>query len=100
MGKKKYTWEFKLEAIKLVTEQGYSQSEAGKNLGMTAMNISRWIKEANPRTVKSTKKITLTAEQSELERLRLENKRLKLERSPFAVNNKLNSTDYLISNRR
>ena len=80
MGKKKFTREFKLEAIKLVTEQGYTQSEAGKNLGVTSTNISRWIKEASAGTIKAPEKIKLTAEQVELEKLRLENKRLKMER--------------------
>ena len=76
--KKKYTLEFKEEAVKLVTEQGYSQSEAAKSLGVKNNNISRWVaqlpvKKEMPLKVKST-------EQAELEMLRKENKRLKLER--------------------
>jgi transposase len=76
--KRKHTAEFKQEAVKLVTEQGYSQTEAAKSLGVNSKNISRWIcefskKAAVPKKLKS-------AEQEELELLRKENKRLKLER--------------------
>ncbi len=40
--RKKYSKEFKLDAVSLVTEQGYSRSEAAKSLGI---NAKRWIKE-------------------------------------------------------
>jgi transposase len=32
--RKNYTQEFKEEAVKLITEQGYSFAEAGRNLGV------------------------------------------------------------------
>jgi transposase len=78
--KRKYTQEFKTEAIKLVTEQSYTQAEAGKSLGVTPTNISRWIKESSPGSEKAVRKMELTAEQKELEKLRQENRRLKMER--------------------
>ena len=78
--KRKYTQEFKTEAIKLVTEQSYTQAEAGKSLGVTPTNISRWIKESSSGSEKAVRKMELTAEQKELEKLRHENKRLKMER--------------------
>lgn len=77
--KKKFTEEFRQEAIKLVTEQGYSQSEAGKSLGVNGKNISRWLKESQRKKYKpgiQTKQDT----NEELIRLRKENHRLKLER--------------------
>ena len=40
---KKYTEEFKDEAIKLVTEQGYTQAEASESLGISNQNLSRWV---------------------------------------------------------
>ncbi len=43
--RKDYTPEFKNDAIKLVTEQGYSCTEAGRRLGVNHSNISRWIRE-------------------------------------------------------
>jgi transposase len=76
----KYTKEFKLAAVKLVTEQQYSQAEAAKNLGINAKNLSRWIKEASQNTSPIAGQRRLTAEAQELQQLRKENKRLKLER--------------------
>jgi len=79
MGKKRtrYTEEFKAEAVKLVTERGYSQSEAAENLGINSNNLSRWILQAQESV--SGKGLT-NSEQKELIELRRENKRLKLER--------------------
>lgn len=81
--KRKYTQEFRQEAIKLITEQGYSQAEASKRLGVPHANLSRWIKDltGNKAIEGVTKKAgMLSVEQKELEQLRKENKRLKLER--------------------
>lgn len=82
MGKQKtkYTKEFKLEAVKLVTAQGYTQAVAAKNLGVDAKNLSRWVTEAATAEDVPKGKPHLTIEQEELEHLRKENKRLKLER--------------------
>ena len=43
--RKQYSKEFKLDAINLVQDQGYSRSEAAKNLGVNAQMLGRWIKE-------------------------------------------------------
>jgi len=76
--RRKYTQEFKKEAVKLVTEQGYSISEAGRNLGVNPCVLGRWKREIeemdsfapdNPKALKE-----------ELRRLRKENKNLKMER--------------------
>lgn len=75
---KKYTIEFKQEAVKLVTEQGYTQSEAARSLGINSKNICRWVNESKGRPL--GKKAFLTEEQKELTLLRKENHRLKLER--------------------
>lgn len=75
MSNRKYTLEFKEEAIKLVTEQGYSRKEAGRSLGVSDKNISRWLLELNnPISNK------MSSESKELINLRKENKRLRLER--------------------
>lgn len=76
--KTRYTKEFKQEAVKLVKEQGYTQAQAAKNLGVEAKNLSRWIKETSHAGVPH--KIRLTAEQEELGQLRKEVKRLRMER--------------------
>jgi transposase-like protein len=42
---RKYSKEFKLQAAKLVTEQGYSCEKAGKRLGTTGWSVRNWIKK-------------------------------------------------------
>jgi|GEM_PF-3824053 len=43
--RKRYSKEFKLDAISLVLEQGYSRAEAARSLGINANMLCRWIKE-------------------------------------------------------
>ena len=79
--RKSYSKEFKLDAIALVIEQGYSQAEAARNLGINANMLGRWIKEAendDGHAFRGNGK--LTPEQDEIRTLREENKRLKMER--------------------
>ena len=38
--------EFKREAIRLVTENGYGVGETARNLGINANMLSRWTREA------------------------------------------------------
>ncbi len=44
--RKKYTKEFKLNAISLVLEQNYTRIEAAKNLGIHTSILAHWIKES------------------------------------------------------
>ena len=74
----KYTVEFKEEAVKLVKEKGYSQSAAGRSLGISSKNISRWLKDFGVGTYVGVKKTK--PEEEEIKRLRKENERLKMER--------------------
>ncbi len=76
-----YTREFKVEAVKLVTEQGYSVAEAARSLGVHDTLLRSWKQalqaqgdqafpgQGNPPAV-----------EEELRRLRAENKRLLAER--------------------
>jgi transposase len=43
MPRRKYTREFKLSAVKLVNEQGYSIADAAKSLGIDAANVRGWV---------------------------------------------------------
>ncbi len=40
-----YTKEFRADAVKLVTEQGYSCTEVGRRLGINHSNVTRWVRE-------------------------------------------------------
>ena len=75
--RRKFTADFKEVAVKLVTEQGYSYAEAGRNLGVNPNQLSRWRREIEDDGSDPGSTASL---QAELKRLRKENKRLKLER--------------------
>jgi transposase len=79
--KKKYTPEFKMEAVKLITEQGYKTTEAARNLGIHPSLLNRW-KSQMVSEGKSAfpGKGRLTPEKEELQKLRKENQRLMMER--------------------
>ena len=74
--RRKYTQEFKEEAVKLITEQGYQATEAARNLSVNVSVLRRWKNEIEG-VDSGNSDATL---QAELKRLRKENKRLKMER--------------------
>ena len=79
--RKKYTKEFKLDAVRLVTEQGYKCAEAARNLGLNTNMLNRWVREQQADEGEAFRgNGNRTAEQEELRRLREENRQLKLER--------------------
>ena len=45
MGRRSFTREFKLEAVKLVTERGMPASQVARDLGVGANIVSRWVRE-------------------------------------------------------
>jgi transposase len=46
MSNKRYTDEFKTEAIKQVTERGYSVRDVSERLGVTTHSLYAWLKKA------------------------------------------------------
>lgn len=81
MSNKKYSKEFKLDAISLVNEQGYSQAEAARSLGIDPKLMSRWVKEQVKEEGQAFRgNGKLTEEQLEIKRLREEVKRLTMEK--------------------
>ena len=77
--RKNYTKPFKEEAVKLITDQGYSFAEAGRNLGVTPNLISRWKRDSEGGNSEMSP-AQMVAVRAELKELRKENKRLKMER--------------------
>jgi transposase len=76
-----YTAEFKREAVRLVTAQGYGVGEAARNLGIKATRLGRWKREHEAREDRAFPgKGRLSPEQEELHRLREEHRRLRMER--------------------
>ena len=81
--RKTYTKEFKLDAIRLVTEQGYTRAEAARNLGINANMLGRWVQEHladKGAAFRGKGKLTPEQQEQELRRLQEENRKLKLER--------------------
>jgi transposase len=78
MARRKYTREFKVSAVKLVQEQGYSVAEAARSLGIDPTNVREWVKKLGVEEgLIPTGQGALAAE---LRRLRKENARLLMER--------------------
>lgn len=77
-----FTLEYKQDAVKLVTEQGYSRQKAADSLGISLSAITTWVRQESPTgDSKEAKSVTLNlSERSELERLRKDNQRLLMER--------------------
>jgi transposase len=76
-----YTAEFKCEAVRLVTDHGYSVAEAARNLGLNAQMLQRWKRELAARENGAFPgKGRLSPDQEEVHRLREDNKRLRMER--------------------
>ena len=48
MSNKKYTLEFKEQAVRQVTERGYSVREVSKRIGVSAHSLYKWLREAKP----------------------------------------------------
>jgi len=76
-----YTPEFKAEAVKLVTEQGYSVAEAARSLSIHETLLRSWklaLQTQGDQAFPGHGKLTPFEE--ELRRLRSENQRLRAER--------------------
>jgi transposase len=76
-----YTAEFKREAVSLITDHGYGVSEAARNLGLHATMRRQWKRTlAQEGAHAFPGHGRLRPEQEALQRLRQENKRLRMER--------------------
>ena len=79
--RRSYTREFKVEAVKLVTEKGYSVAEAARSLDIGENLLRNWkqaFQEQGDQAFPG--KGNLPAIEEELRQLRAENKRLQMER--------------------
>ena len=78
MARRKFTREFKISAVKLVHEQGYSIAEAARSLGVDPNCVRGWVQKFSaPEGLAPSGEGALAAE---LRRLRKENARLVMER--------------------
>jgi transposase len=75
-----YTPEFKTEAVKLVTEQGYSVAEAARSLGLSDNLLRNWKQALEAKGKQAFHGQGKLSPFEEENRLRAENKRLLAER--------------------
>lgn len=79
--RKKFTKEFKLQAIQLVTEQGYSKPEAARSLGVRPDLVARWVREFEETESEAFRgNGNLTTDQKRIRDLEDEVRRLKMEK--------------------
>ena len=77
MSKKRYTEEFKIEAVKQVVDRGYSVADVAKRLGTTTHSLYAWKMKYGPNAAEHQEK---TAVEVENKRLKKELKRVTEER--------------------
>ena len=76
-----YTREFKVEAVQLVTQKGYSVAEAARSLGVHETLLRSWKQALQAQGEQAFPgQGTPPAVEEELRRLRAQNKRLQAER--------------------
>ena len=87
---REYSKDFKLQAAKLVTEQGYSYDQAAQRLGTTGWSVRNWIKQFQqkgelPSEQETQPKIDEIRQlRKELAQLKMENEILKKAAAYFA----------------
>ena len=72
---RRYSREFKAGAVKMVTQQGLSQAEAGRRLGVSSATLCGWVRQLAPGG-----QLTDQQMQTKIKQLEQENRRLKMER--------------------
>lgn len=77
MGGNVYTEEFRIEAVKQVTERGYKPSEVAKRLGVTTNSLYNWIKRYGDQ---GSQHKTISDQQDELRKIKAELRRVTEER--------------------
>jgi len=80
--RRKYSQEFKREAVSLVEEQGYTKAEAGRSLGIRPELIRRWTREFQEEGIHAFPgNGKQTPDQQRIRELEAENRRLKMEKN-------------------
>jgi len=79
--RKKYSQEFKREAVALVLEHGYSFAAAGRSLGVRGALVGRWKREMENKAGEAFPgNGKRSAEQQRIHELEAENRRLRMEK--------------------
>ena len=77
MSGKRYTEEFKIEAVRQVTDRGYSVSDVADRLGVTTKSLYEWIKRYGD---EQAQHLQISEQQREIRRLKAALRRAEEER--------------------
>ena len=81
MARRQFSREFKLEAVKLVKERGVSIAQASRDLGVHENVLRKWVRDVAADPVHAFPgQGQMKPEQAEIERLKKEVAKLKMER--------------------
>jgi len=78
--RRKFTPEFKAEAVSLTKKPGQSVAQVAKDLGVADGVLRNWMKQADASIENGTAGLLSASEKEELATLRRENKQLRTER--------------------
>jgi transposase len=78
MAMKRYSEQFKREAIRLVTEEQYSMKEAAQAVGICPATLRGWLRRNGD---ERPTEVVYASQDDELQALRKENLRLRMERN-------------------
>lgn len=77
--RRRFTQEYKDQAVSLVTDSGRSVAEVARSIGVHEMTLGKWVKNARDDGCAGQRDLS-EPERAELERLRKENAVLRMER--------------------
>ena len=98
MGKKRrqFSKEFKVEAVRLIVEEGRRTTEVSRELGVGVNSLDRWKKKYEEGKIEPFPgKGRQSPEDAELRRLKRENERLRMERDILKKAAAIFSKDFL-----
>jgi transposase len=80
MQRRRFTQEFKQEAVKLASRPGISKASIARDLGINANMLARWVREHNDEAGRSVRSKETSNTPAEFERMRRELAKVKMER--------------------
>jgi transposase len=78
--RRQYTEQFKADAVRLLEEEGYGLTEAGRRLGVDCSCLARWRRERRDRPQGGGEPAMASEGDAELRQLREEVRKLRMER--------------------
>jgi transposase len=78
--RRKFTDEFKKNAVQLVIDHNHSCSEVARRLNVNHTNVARWVRESHDQSDAPTESSSQRDLEAENKRLKKENQRLLMER--------------------